>query len=439
MRPSLSYLFAVFLIASSAWAQDRPTKVRNDKARVEADGFWIYNDLPRGVAEAEKSRKPMLVVFRCIPCEACAQLDERVVERDPKIQELLTQFVCVRIVQANAMDLSLFQFDYDQSWAAFFLNADMTIYGRYGTRSHQTESDRDVSLEGFAKSLAAALDLHREYPKNKEHLSTKRGPAADVKVPEEFPNLRGKYKSKLDYEGQVVQSCIHCHQVGESLRLAHRAAGKPIPDRVLFPYPNPKAIGLVMDPKEKATVASVSGDSPAARSGFRAGDEILALNLQPIVSIADVQWVLHNAGESEAFVATVGRSGKTILFKLALEKGWRQRDDISWRATSWDLRRMTTGGLLLEELPDADRGKAGLAESALALRVKHVGEYGAHATAKQAGFKKDDIVISVDDRADRITESSLMAFLVNEKKSGDRVRVTVLRGGEKINLVLPMQ
>ena len=36
-------------------AQDRETKVRSDRERVEAAGNWIYNDLPRGVAEAKQT------------------------------------------------------------------------------------------------------------------------------------------------------------------------------------------------------------------------------------------------------------------------------------------------------------------------------------------------------------------------------------------------
>jgi hypothetical protein len=430
---------AVIFVATSVEAQDRPTKVRNDKARVEADRFWIYNDLPRGIAEAKKSGKPLLVVFRCIPCEACAQLDEQVVERDPVVQGLLGQFVCVRIIHANGMDLSLFQFDYDQSWAAFFLNADLKIYGRYGTRSHQTESDQDVSLEGFAKALAGALELHRDYPANKAALEGKLGPASDPKVPEEFATLRGKYKSTIDYEGKVVQSCIHCHQVGEAVRAVHRLKGQPIPARVLYPYPNPKILGLVFDPKEKAVLTSVSAGSTAERDGFRAADEIVTLGGQPILSIADVQWLLHNAGETGSIPAEVRRGGKTMSLSLSLDPGWRQRDNVSWRASSWDLRRMATGGLLLEDLPDADRRAAGLPDSSLALRIKHVGQYGDHAVGKQAGFQQDDIIISADGRTDRMTESDLLTFLINEKRPGDRVLMTVLRNREKLDLSLPMQ
>ncbi len=48
-------------------AQDRRTQVLNDRKAVEAAGDWIYNDLERGRAEARKTGKPMLVVFRCIP------------------------------------------------------------------------------------------------------------------------------------------------------------------------------------------------------------------------------------------------------------------------------------------------------------------------------------------------------------------------------------
>ncbi len=107
----------------------------------------------------------MLVIFRCIPCEACAQLDASVIEDNPTVRKLLSQFVPVRMVHTNGMDMHKFQFDYDQSWAAFVLAGDGTIIGRYGTRSHQTESDDDVSLEGFLKSLAVALQLHRDIDK----------------------------------------------------------------------------------------------------------------------------------------------------------------------------------------------------------------------------------------------------------------------------------
>jgi hypothetical protein len=441
MRRFITVLTVAAAVVPSVLAQpqDRAAKVRADRDRFAGFGDWIYNDLPAGVAAAKDSGKPLLVVLRCIPCEACAQLDERVVKRDPAVRALLDRFVCVRIVHANGLDLSLFQYDYDQSWAAFLLNADLTIYGRYGTRSHRTRSEDDVSLEGFAKVLQGALDLHAQYPKNKAALAGKRGPAVAVKAPEEFPTLRGRYKPTIDYAGQVVQSCIHCHQVGEALRRVSRDAGQPIPDKLLYPYPNPKALGLVLDPKERATVKAVTPGSPAERDGFRPGDAIATLDGQPLLSIADVQWLLHNTGDTGVLKAEVRRAGQAVPLTLTLDPGWRRRDDISWRASSWDLRRMTTGGLTLEDLPTADRREAGLADGALALRVKYVGQFGAHAAAKQAGFQKDDVIVTVNGRSDRMTEGDWMATLAQKTRPGDRVAVTVLRGGQKVDLTLPMQ
>jgi hypothetical protein len=79
-------------------------------------------------------------------------------------------------VSTNNLDLSIFQYDYDQSFAVFLLNADGTIYGRFGTRSHRKEWVGDVSVDGMAKALRGALDLHKAYPANKDELAPKRGP-----------------------------------------------------------------------------------------------------------------------------------------------------------------------------------------------------------------------------------------------------------------------
>lgn len=421
-------------------AEDQRTlKVLDDRKSVEEGGFWIYNDLPRAFDEAQQTGKPVLAVIRCIPCEACAQLDAQVVGRDPVVQKLLEEFVCVRIINTNGLDLALFQYDYDQSFAAFFLNADQTIYGRYGTRSHQTESKQDVSVEGFARSLEAALKLHEQYPANRAALSAKRGPAPKVATPEQFPSLKEKYGPKLAETGNVAASCIHCHQVGEALRRSYRDAGEPIPEQVLFPYPLPNVLGLKMDPQQAARVLEVAAGSAAERDGFHSGDEIVSLAGQPLVSTADIQWVLHNAPTSGELKAEVRRDGQQLALPLTLEQGWRRRGDLSWRATSWDLRRMAFGGLLLANLSPEELAKAGLPADARALRVKHVGQYGDHAAAKRAGFQKDDLLVEIDGQAVPASETELLASLVASKRPGQRVPAVVLRGGKRIELELPIQ
>ena len=354
------------------------------------------------------------------------------------MQALLDQYVCVRVVQANGMDLRLFQFDYDQSFAAFMMNGDKTIYGRFGTRSHQTRSEEDVSLEGFAEALEAGLLIHSAYPSNKAELAGKQPQSQpSFETPEQFPSLM-KYASKLNYEGNVAASCIHCHQVGESIRAAFRDDGKPIPAELLFPYPHPKILGLIMDPKHRSTISRVEANSAADESGLQLGDEIVSLNGQPLLSIADIQWVLHNAGDEEELRVSIRRGGQPMQLKLSLARGWRSRGDISWRATSWALRRMTTGGLQLADLPSEGRGERNLGDDSLALLVTHVGEYGEHAHAKRQGFLKGDIIVSIAGQSGRMSESNLFALLVN-RPVGEEIPVTAQRGGQRMELMLSTQ
>ena len=122
-------------VVARADGKNREEKLKDDRARVTAAGFWIYDDYDAARKEAQRTDKPMIVALRCIPCEHCVKLDEELVETDPRLQPLLDRFVRVRLIRTNGLDLSTFQFDTDQSSAVFLLRADGTIYGRYGTRS----------------------------------------------------------------------------------------------------------------------------------------------------------------------------------------------------------------------------------------------------------------------------------------------------------------
>ena len=65
----------------------------------------------------------------------------------PELTAALEAFVCVRVVKMQGTALAQFQFDFDQTWTVFFLNADKTIYGRYGSRSAVgAESEKHVAL-----------------------------------------------------------------------------------------------------------------------------------------------------------------------------------------------------------------------------------------------------------------------------------------------------
>ena len=69
--------------------------MRQDRAAMEQDARWIYNDVERGFAEAGRTGKPLLVVLRCVPCLSCVGLDASVLT-EPELAPLLDQFVLVR-------------------------------------------------------------------------------------------------------------------------------------------------------------------------------------------------------------------------------------------------------------------------------------------------------------------------------------------------------
>jgi len=373
MKRALPFLFVLLCWPALAGAQEE--KVRADRAKVEAQGFWLYNDLDGARAAARESGKPILVALRCIPCQECVKLDDDLVDADPVIRPLLEQFLCVRIVGTNGLDLNLFQYDTDQSFAMFMLNADKTVYGRFGTRSHRTEWTGDVSLEGMARALEGALELHKNYPANKAALAAKSNRPTEFDTPEKFPTLRNK-PERLDYEGKVAASCIHCHQIGEARRDYYWRQSKPIPERLMYPYPHPKSIGLVLDPEQRVRVRQIVENSPAAAAGLQKGDDVLKMAGQPLLSMADVQWVLDGVPADGGRVEMQVRRGKQELsLPLVLEEGWRRLDDTSWRSSSWVMRRAATGGMRLVPVSDKVRQELGIS-GAMALRTDYLSPFG---------------------------------------------------------------
>jgi hypothetical protein len=424
--------------ARSATVKDREGAVRKDRESLATDTRWVYNDFQSGLRAAKSSGKPLLVVLRCVPCLACAGIDAAVLLEQSELAPLLDQFVCVRIINANSLDLKLFQFDYDLSFSILFFNADGIVYGRYSSWKHQKDP-QDQSSTGLKRTLEAALALHREYPGNKAALAGKQGDILPFATPVEMPGLSIKYKPELDWEGKVVQSCVHCHQIGEALREQLRADNKTLPAQLIYPWPEPEIIGLSLAQDELLKVASVAPGSAADKAGIKSGDEILSLAGQTLISAADMSWVLHHAPENGSLAAMVKSSGVARKVTVLLPTGWREKTDISRRSGTWGLRGMATGGLVLEDLSDEIRNERKIGSGQMALLVKFVGQYGKHAAAKNAGFAKDDVITELDGKSNRLTESQVLGYLLQNYKQGKVVKASVLRGEQRLELSLPVQ
>jgi hypothetical protein len=355
-----------------------------------------------------------------------------VARRGKEFADVLEKFVCIRVVQANSIDLTTFQFDPMLTWAVFFLNADRTVYGRYGTRSGANRTG-DVTDAGFRKAALAALELHRGYPANRESLRGKIGPAPRYKTPREYPSL-AHFPAEVEVRASERNhpSCMHCHdlQIAEFGLL--RAAKEPIPTETLWPFPMPDALGLSLDPEERCTVRRVASGSAAEQAGFKAGDELLALEGQPLVSVADVQWVLHGAKDGATLAAKARRGSTEESRSLALPPGWRRSGDITWRQGTWVMFRPD---LRADSLPADERKRLGLAVDAVALRIHGLG-----ATLEAAGFRTGDVVVAVAGRRSGIDSvSQLLELVAQTTRPGDKLAVTILRDGRErpLEIALP--
>jgi serine protease Do len=358
---------------------------------------------------------------------ACKVLDEQVVRQDAELQKLEQQFVCVRLVQMKGVDLHLFQFDYDQSWAVFFLNADGTIYGRYGTRAgDKKNAATHLSVASFKKSMERAIELHKAYPANKALLASKLGPKPRFSAAEQIPGLQDRARGPT-----TPANCIHCHMVGEHVRKLQYVERRLTPAHIWI-YPLPENVGLKMEVDDGLRVESVIPNSPCMRAGIEAGDELITMNGQPLVTQADVQWVLHNSPVETTIAVTLKREGKSLQRTITLGGKWKETD-LSWRESSWSFRP----GLWTIPLTDEEKKYRNIPLSEQGLLVKWV--FGSTQLAKKAGLRDGDVILAVDGQPVPADESHFMAQVRLNHPPGDKVRLTLLRSGKREDVLLPVE
>ena len=109
------------------------------------------------------------------------------------------------------------------------MDADLTIYGRYGTRSDRSEAD-DISLAGLRKAMAESLRIHTDRAAFTVSLSGKQIKPSRFKTPRDYPGIAARFQDVEGDKGITAKSCIHCHQIRDAERrlisLLRRAASR---------------------------------------------------------------------------------------------------------------------------------------------------------------------------------------------------------------------
>jgi hypothetical protein len=411
-------------------------KALNDLHVLDAD-FWIYNDFAVAVEQAKRTNRPIFVTFRCVPCKACSGFDAEVAKGSEGLKRLAQEkFVSLRQVEMKGVDLSQFQFDYDLNWAAMFINADGTVYGRYGTQSADGP-DAYNSVASLERAMGRVLELHANYEKVKASLAAKRGPEKPYKTPLDMPGMENREK----LAGATARNnCVHCHMVHDAEQNQWSKSGEMSVDK-LHRWPLPDNVGLHIDPRDGRRVERVEPASPAARAGLAPGDEITHANGQPIVSIADVQWVLHNTADSDGarVELTASRGGRSETRTLTLAKGWKKTNFL-WRGSRWSLKPQP--GFWAPALTDAQRAQLGDAVPAGSkpLRVQWInaGRREGRA-ARDAGLREGDVIVGYEGKP--FTFATPQDFQMDvrlNRRAGETMKLSVLRDGKRLDVAVPL-
>jgi serine protease Do len=428
----LPALWLVTLVAATSGDTGKVPQGLEDK-HAEGTDLWIYNDLAKAMTAARISNKPIFVTFRCVPCKACSGFDAEVAKGNEGVHELARQkFISVRQVEMKGVDLNLFQFDHDLNWAAMFINADGTVYARYGTQSAEGP-DAYNSLASLEKTMQRVLQLHKDYPKNKSVLAAKRGADRPYRTALEMPGLINKEK----LAGPTARNnCIHCHNIHDAQQRQWYSDGTFSIDK-LYRFPLPENVGLHIVRDDGRRVERVDAGSPADAAGLKPGDDITHVNGQAITSIADIQWVLQNLPNEDAkLTVTAARDGQSAAHTLTLAKGWK-KIDFSWRGSMWSLK--PNPGFWAPALDENQVKSLGLPADVKPLRVQFInGNRPEGRAAREAGLHEGDVIIALAGKPIDMTPKQFHLRVRLDYKVGDKLPLTVLRGGQKKEVVIKL-
>jgi predicted metalloprotease with PDZ domain len=322
--------------------------------------------------------------------------------------------VLLKVGNMRGLDLSLFDFDFDLTWAAMMFDDQGRVLGRFG--------GRDAETPGKYHSLAAM-----RYSLEQAWQRFERGAALPP------PAVAASNKKIEDYAGAQrfsAKSCFHCHNVAEFRREEKQAAGTWRKDEV-WVFPEPATLGLTLELDQGNKVRDVRADSPAAKTGLKPGDALSSIHGYATASIADVQYALHQAPAQGTIEVRWQRGDKAMRGEIVLPDGWRQTD-LSWR---WSLKSMKPLPQVHgDDLTAAEKQSLGLAPRQLAFRQ---GAFVPQAAA-QAGIRIGDLILGVDGKSPEMSAREFDMYMRLNYQVGDTVHYDILRGKERLKIAVKL-
>jgi serine protease Do len=333
--------------------------------------------------------------------------------------KLLSQYICVRIIRMDNVDIGLFEHDRHNTLYYYILNADEQIYMRYGGRDSESP-DTYLNLQSLEIALEKGLELHGK----------RASLAKPSRLAPDFPKNYSLLVERTFARGQ----CVECHLIGDFQNL-HRERDKTL-DKLshLFRSPDIKTIGIHLDIPKGLVLAKAEGAVAAA--GIQPGDRILAVDGKPVYTFADLQHTYDKTDRRTAkrVVFTVDHPGGPAPnnprdLTVTLPPRWWLYD-VTYRQSSID-PRLYFG---CQPLSVAEKEKYQLKPDGFACTVHRVDSFAR--SVKSHSLEVGDIVYSVNgvERDDFAHTAELYMKLY--MTPGDSAALQVIRKGARLQTSL---
>ena len=335
--------------------------------------------------------------------------------KDSPLGKVLNEYVCVRVVRMDDVDVGLFDRDWNNAIYFFVLNGDERIYMRYGGRESKSP-DTYNSLDSLRIALQQGLVLHKQYLQG--HLPATPRPAS--LFPREMPLLVERTFAK--------RQCVECHLIGDFQNIQRERDGVLDKLAQLYRSPDIGKIGISLDVPKGLVVKDATGSAAAA--GMKAGDRISAWNAVPVFTFGDVQYRYDKVDrKAKSINITVDRSGQPVDLSVNLPPRWWWTD-LRFRQSSVDPR------LDFEDRPlTADeKQKLGLKPDSFASRVKYIAELAK--IRKTHDLLLDDVIVAVNGVERDEFANTAELYLKLHTSAGESANLEVIRDGKRIAMPL---
>ena len=333
--------------------------------------------------------------------------------KDSPLGKVLSEYVRVRVVRMDDVDIGLFDRDWNNAIYFFVLNGDEQIYMRYGGRESQSP-DTYNSLDSLRIALEKGLVLHQKYLQG--NLPKQQRPKS--KFPREMPLLVARTFAQ--------RQCVECHLIGDFDNMQRERDGVLDKLSQLYRSPDIKTIGISLDVPKGLVVKEATGAVSAA--GMMPGDRIAAWNGVPVWTFGDVQYRYDKVDRhATSLRITVDRAGQPVELTVELPPRWWWTD-LRFRQSSVDPR------LDFEDRPltPDEKQKLGLKPDGFASQVKYVSDMAK--IRETHDLRVGDVIVAVDGVGSDAFANTAELYLKLHTKAGDSAKLEVIRDGKRITM-----